>query len=68
LKGIYANVGDGTHKSAGGMIAIYKEQVDKLDVDAQIIRRGQISDYLEEYPELVPLKTMLDMQMGKTFV
>lgn len=68
LKGIYSNVGDGTHKSAGGMIAIYKEQVDKLDVDAQIIRRGQISDYLEEYPELVPLKTMLDMQMGKTVV
>jgi|GEM_PF-4823329 hypothetical protein len=65
LKGIYSNVGNPEHKPSGGAIALYKEQEgESLELQPQIINKDDISEFLDDYPELVQLKTMLDIQAG----
>lgn len=65
LKGNYCNVGGPNYKPSGGALALYKQQDELLDIEPQVIRRENLTNYLDVYPEFLQLKTMLDIQSGK---
>ncbi|MDX1939186.1 MAG: hypothetical protein SFU99_01460 [Saprospiraceae bacterium] len=65
LRGVYCTVGTPTQKPSGGNLVLYKQQADPLDIVPQVIKKDDIPQYLENYGELVPLRTMLDIKTGR---
>lgn len=69
FKGVFCTVEQQKDEPFGGPLSIYKERPDDdfSDVKPQIIDKNDISDYLDEFVELLPVKTKLDILSNKTF-